>query len=141
MKRFIPFILVIFLGNALSCQSNDKVPDAVKKSFRSKYPNESDPDWHLDKNGNYESNFKKDGKHYKADFLPSGSWIETERSLEKDDLPKTIRQTLKKDFKDFKIVEIEEVQHAEKGLFYDVELKKDSKKKDVEFNKSGNIIN
>lgn len=141
MKYIITLLLVLFIGSAMNCQSDGKVPDVVKDSFKSKYPNENDPDWHQDKNGNYESNFKKDGKHYKADFSPTGQWIETERRLKKNDLPEAIQLKLNEDFDNYKIVEIEEVQHASKGLFYDVELKKDGKKQDVEFSKNGTIIN
>jgi len=141
MKNIISFFLIIFILNVLSCQSNEEVPKAVKVNFNEKYPNENDPDWHKDQNGNFESNFKKDGKHYRADFSPTGEWIETELSIEKDDLPDAVKKKLKESYDDLKIVEIEEVQHATKGLFYDVEFKKDGDKHDVEFDKAGNVIN
>jgi hypothetical protein len=113
----------------LGCQSSkSQVPEAVEIAFKEKYPGENDPDWEKDRNGNFESSFKIDGKKYRADFSPEGKWIETERSLKKKDLPKAIEEKLEKDFDDFDIVEIEEVQHSTKGLFYDVELKKDGKK-------------
>ncbi|WP_010521499.1 hypothetical protein [Aquimarina agarivorans] len=40
-----------------------------------------------------------------------------------------------------KIYEIEKVNHYKKGQFYDVELKIDGKKKDIEFKADGSIIN
>lgn len=125
-----------------SCQSKaqGKVPDQVKASFEIKYPGENDPDWKKDKNGNYESHFKKDGKHYRADFSPKGNWIETEQSIDKDDLPKEIRDIIKAQYDDFKIVEIEKVDHHSKGVFYDVEFKRNGEKKDVEFTASGRVL-
>ena len=134
--------MVLFFA-VMGCQSEAKAqaPDAVKATFESKYPGENDPDWHLDKNGNYESNFKKKDKHYKADFTPEGQWIETERRIKKKELPETIQKILESEYEDFEIVEIEEVQHHSKGLFYDVELKKDGEKNDVEFKENGTIIN
>jgi len=141
MKRTVLILAFLLAFNSSSCQSNDDIPEAVKISFKEKYPGENDPDWHKDQNGNFESNFKKDGKHYRADFSPSGDWIETERSIKEKDLPKAVKNRLKEDYENLKISEIEEVQHHSKGLFYDVEFKKDGKKVDVEFNKDGNRIN
>ena len=141
MKNLVTFLMLTFLLNVLSCQSKDDVPDAVKMAFKQKYPKENDPDWHVDQNGNFESNFKKDGEHYRADFSPEGSWIETERSIKKSDLPEAVKDKLKSDYEDFEIVEIEETDHHSKGLFYDVELKKNGEKQDVEFLENGQVIN
>jgi len=127
----------------VTCQPETKgqTPKAVEQAFKSKYPNESDPDWRIDKNGNFESHFKKDGEHYRADFSPNGDWIETESNIKKKELPKAILKVLDTDFEDVKIVEIEKVDHATKGIFYDVEIKVDDKKKDLEFTKEGKRIN
>ena len=143
MKTLFSKMLVVLLLGMFGCQSEGKAqaPEAVKSTFQKKYPGENDPDWHTDRNGNYESNFKKKGKHYKADFTPAGAWIETERRIKKKELPKAIRKILESEYDAYDIVEIEEVEHHSKGLFYDVEIKKDGKKQDVEFKKDGTIIN
>jgi hypothetical protein len=122
-------------------QSKGKVPDAVKKTFQAKYPGENDPDWEIDANGNFESHFKIDGIKYRADFSPNGSWIETETSIDKKDLPDAIKAKIKSDYNDSEITEIEKVEHHSKGTFYDVEFKREGKNKDVEFDASGNILN
>lgn len=142
-KCIVLFSILICTISYVSCQnSGDKdVPAEVQSNFEKKYPGENDPDWEKDKNGNFESTFKIDGKHYRADFKPDGSWVETESSIDKKDLPEAIMKVLKSKFDDFDIVEIEEVQHHSKGFFYDVEIKKDGEKQDVEFSKTGAIIN
>jgi len=66
---------------------------------------------------------------------------ETESNIKKKELPKAILKVLDTDFEDVKIVEIEKVDHATKGIFYDVEIKVDDKKKDLEFTKEGKRIN
>lgn len=136
-------VLVVFLLALIGCNNyaEGQVPEAVKTSFKTKYPSETHPDWQKDKNGNFESHFKKDRKHYRADFSPNGDWIETERSIDEKDLPKAVREAIKSNYKKERIVEIEEVDHAQKGLFYDVEFKIDGEKKDVEFNSNGAVIN
>lgn len=134
--------MFFFLAGFFSCISNieAQVPKAVDKTFKLKYPKENDPDWEKDKNGYFEASFKKGKKHYRADFKSNGEWVETERSIDEDDLPKRVREAIEKDFEDIKIYEIEEVQHPTKGLFYDVEFKINGEKKDIEFNGLGQII-
>jgi len=143
MKNSIYILVFLFMGSFMSCQSVAKgqTPKAVKKAFKEKYPGENDPDWKLDKNGNYESHFKKKGNHYRADFSPNGKWIETEQSIKTKKLPKVILDILAKTYWRYEVVEVEKVQHYAKGLFYDVELIKDGKKMDVEFTKEGKILN
>ncbi|QLG45728.1 PepSY-like domain-containing protein [Costertonia aggregata] len=143
MKFFLNVLFALISLNMLSCQRVKKsdVPKAVKATFEAKYPGEDDPDWRLDRNDNFESHFKINGEHYRADFSPNGNWIETERNIKKKELPKIIREKLKSDYDDYKIVEIEVVDHHSKGIFYDVELKKDGKKQDIEFTIKGEIIN
>ena len=143
MKIFRLVALILNFTFLTSCNSvaQDGVPSEVKATFKKMYPNENDPDWRVDKNGYYESHFKKKGIHYRADFDKSGKWIETENNIKKDELPKAVKKVLKEKYDDVKIYEIEEVSHHSKGKFYDVELKINGKKKDVEFNSSGKIIN
>jgi hypothetical protein len=140
MKNTIIIILVAIFS--FNCQNSVKAqtPEAVKKTFQSKYPGENDPDWEIDANGNYESHFKIDGIKYRADFAPNGNWIETETSIDKDELPKAIQEVIKSKFGDEDITEIEKVEHHSKGVFYDVEFKKDGKNMDVEFRANGEII-
>jgi len=134
-------LLAVFLTISCGNISTAQAPDAVKEAFQKKYPNENDPDWHQDKNGYYEANFKKDGEHFRADYKEDGSWVETESSIKKKDLPKAVRDRIKKEYDDYKIYEIEKVDHHSKGRFYDVEFKIDGKKKDIEFNEQGEKIN
>ncbi|TSE09147.1 PepSY-like domain-containing protein [Aquimarina algiphila] len=135
------YMCSLFFGISYQSVAQNNIPEKVKQTFKLKYPGENDPDWHKDKNGYYESNFKIKGEHYRADFDVSGQWVETERNIKKKDLPKKIKDKIKSDFDDYKIVEIEEVDHHAKGKFYDVELKIKGKKKDIEFDENGQILN
>ena len=134
------FLLVILL---ISCNNTAKgqVPKTVKTAFKNKYPSEKKPNWEKDSHGSFEAHFKKDGKKYRADFSPKGNWIETELSIKKENLPKAIKQVISSKFKDEDITEVEYVQSATKGIFYDVEFKQKGKNKDVEFRENGQIIN
>ena len=141
LQRAIVHLVLLLLFFNLSCSTAQEVPEAVKVTFKKKYPGENDPDWHKDSNGNYESHFKKKGKHFRADFSPEGNWIETERSIDKDELPKPVKDWVKHNKDLGKITEIEEVDHHTKGRFYDIEFKRDGKNKDYELSPNGNVLN
>ncbi len=138
MKLFLSLSCLLLI----SCFTfTGEVPTSVKEAFAEKYPNENNPDWNFDKNGNFEAKFKEKGVHYRADFTPQGKWIETETNIKKQDLPKAIKKVLKEKYDGVKISEIEKVESSKKGVFYDVEFKIYGTKRDVEFNASGQIIN
>jgi len=142
MKLFIKAILLLLFLPLTGCTvPAGGVPDAVKEAFAKKYPGENDPDWHIDKNGNYEAHFKKKGVHYRADFTPQGAWVETETNIKKKDLPEAVQKVMKEKYDGFKLSEIEKVESSTKGTFYDVEFKVNGTKQDVEFNASGQILN
>ncbi len=149
MHRIKQMAIALTIGFTVSCgpyvesqnDNKDNTPKAVKLTFQNKYPGEDDPDWHIDSNGNYESHFKINGIKHRADFSPNGEWIETEVSIDKDELPKAVIKVIDEQFPDEKITEIERVQSAKKGLFFDVEFKRKGKNKDVEINNFGKIIN
>jgi len=143
MKKALILFLFTMQILLVSCKeaAKENTPKAVVETFAIKYPGETDPDWQVDKNGNYEAHFKKEKIHFRADFAPNGNWIETESNIKKKQLPKAILNAIERDYKGIDIVEIEKVSSASKGLFYDVEFKIEGEKKDIEFREDGTVIN
>jgi len=139
MKSKSIVLIATFLMAFFGCQEKvqSQAPKAVQEAFQAKYPGENDPDWEIDAHGNYESHFKIDGIKYRADFSPNGDWIETETSIKKKELPKAIRKAIKDNYGDEHITEVEKVDSATKGVFYDVEFRRKGKNKDVEYRASG----
>lgn len=136
-------LIYCFVWLFLSCGqvvTSQETPAAVQANFEKMYPGENDPDWHVDSHGFYEAHFKQKGIHYRADYNKDGSWVETETNIKKKDLPQAIRDVIKNQFPEYVIAEIEKVQSASKGLFYDVEFKRKGKNKDVEFKEDGTIL-
>lgn len=140
-KKCISLVLIIGSVGFTNCQETVTIPEVVTKTFQQKYVGETSPNWEIDAHGNYEAHFKQKGIKYRADFTPQGKWIETETSIDKKDLPKVIKEKLKKDFDYYNISEVEKVEHHSKGLFYDVEFKQKGKNIDVEFDAAGNLLN
>ena len=139
------FRLVLILGLAMMTEScaysqDDQQLQKAQDAFSEKYPEAKDVEWERDSNGNYEAQFELESTKLRADFDKSGNWIETEQSIEFDDLPKNIQQLVEAKYKKEGIVEIEKVNHHQKGNFYDVEFKAPGKNKDVEISEAGEII-
>ncbi len=109
------------------------VPSAVENSFAKKYPDVSEVEWEQDSHDYWEGKFTVDKIHYRADFEEDGTWIETENSIDFQDLPRTIRNAIVAKFPDEEISELESVDNAARGKFYDVEFLRNGEKYDVEF--------
>lgn len=115
--------------------------EKLNAAFKAKYPNVKDFDWEKDDNGNFEAHFKQNDEKYRADFTPAGSWIETENDVKFKHLPKAVQDAIERDYDKEDIKEIEQVDHHQKGIFYDVEIDKKGKKRvDVMYNGLGKII-
>lgn len=145
MKKLSLLVAGCLMAGVLSCQEKSKekeevVPEAVQQAFQKKYPGENDPDWEQDDHGYWESHFKKDGEKYRADFNADGSWVETENDIKKEELPEAIKKVIQDKYAEYEITEVEHVENAEKGEFYDVEFKQKGKNLDVMFRKDGSII-
>ncbi len=113
------------------------VPAVVEEAFRAKYGDQISPQWEIDSNGFWEAGFESDGGAARADFTVQGKWVETERSVEFDDLPDAVQQAVRAEFGDRELAELEEVDSAKKGKFFDIEFKASGPNEDVEYNENG----
>lgn len=144
MERiFYLLVIPLFLLVTSSCSSStgQETPDAVKTAFEQKYSDAKEVEWTKDTHGYHEASFESDGESYRADYEKDGTWVETESSIDYDDLPEAVKAVIKKDYDKDDIAEIEAVDNAKKGKFYDVEFKDKGKNKDVEITASGDVIN
>lgn len=145
MRRVSILLTAILTVGLLSCQEKkdtkqEKVPEVVQMTFQKKYPGEDDPDWKKDDHGNWESHFKIDGEKYRADFNADGSWIETENSIKTENLPDAVKKKIEEEYPNREITEVEYVNSAKEGKFYDVEFKQKGKNMDVEFREDGTTV-
>ncbi len=120
--------------------TGDNKMQAAKDAFSEKYPEASSVSWDTDENGYYEASFEQDGDKYRADYTDEGQWVETERSIKFKDLPQAVQKAVEAEYNKDEITEVEQVENAERGQFYDVEFKQKGKNHDVEFREDGQII-
>lgn len=115
-------------------------PTPVTDTFAQKYTEATAITWNLDGNGNYEAKFTLQQKKYRADFTPSGKWLETESNVSLEEVPAVIRIVMDEKYDIKYLEEIELVDDYKKGRYYDVEFKIGMRKIDIEINEAGKII-
>ena len=142
MKNLIIVILAVTLATTAQAQkiSTDKVPAAVTKSFKEKFPNVEGAKWEMEKTGEYEATFKMNKEEASANFDKDGKWMETEMEIEVSNLPAAVQQTVAKQFADYKIKEAEQTETPEKGKFYEVEIQKEKVRMEVSFAADGEVM-
>ena len=134
---FIVFTILALLTYSCDCNKAD-VPEEVKSTFSTMFPNASDIEWEMD-DDMWEVEFEWNNMEYEASFNPDGSWDETEFEMEKSELHEMALFILSNDYPDW---EIEEVEFVESSDFrgYEVGIEMDEKKMEILFNEGGELV-
>jgi hypothetical protein len=142
MKKIVvllsAFLLISLMGYNQKI-TPDKVPATVKQAFTKKFPTGTDVKYEMEKK-DYEINFKDKGVEMSANFDATGKWLETETEIKESALPKEVSASVAKNFAGFKISEVAKVEAPEKGLIFELDLKKNKEGYEVQFSPKGDII-
>ena len=114
------------------------VPQPVKEALVKKFKGVTADTWEKDSKG-YEANFKKDGKKYEVTISESGEWLETEYDVKKGDIPPKAIGYVTTNYKEYKIIDTE-CEETPEGEFYEVEISNGDEKKELLFNKKGELV-
>ncbi|HRH61440.1 MAG TPA: PepSY-like domain-containing protein, partial [Chitinophagaceae bacterium] len=79
-------LLAFSIITTFSCMAQTDIPAAVQASFNKNFPGIAVKKWEKEA-GNYEAEFKKDGKNMSATFTAKGDWLETETDIDVASLP------------------------------------------------------
>ena len=142
MKKIIVLLsacLLISLMGYTQKVTPDKVPVPVKQSFTKKFPAATDVKYEMEKK-DYEINFKDKGVEMSVNFDATGKWLETETEIKESELPKEVSISAAKNFSGFKISEVAKTETPDKGLIYEMDLKKDKEGFEVRFSPKGDIL-
>ncbi|MCB0649901.1 MAG: PepSY-like domain-containing protein [Saprospiraceae bacterium] len=137
MKLSTSFGLLLFFVASACAQKN--IPNAVKAAFAEKFPGATSIKWEKE-DGEFEAEFKWQQSEYSANYSMDGKWMETEKSIDKKDLPEAVTATLADQFKDYKIKEANLLSNPEMEVAYEVELKSGLKTIEVLLDASGKVI-
>ena len=142
MKKIIVLLSACMLISLMGFTQKitpDKVPSPVKIAFAKKFPAATDVKYEMEKK-DYEINFKDKGVEMSANFDSTGKWLETETEIKESDLPKDVSASVAKSFAGFKISEVAKTETPDKGLIYEMDLKKDKEGFEVQFSPKGDIL-
>ena len=117
----------------------DKVPAHIKQAFAKKFPAATDVKYKLETK-DYEVTFKENDVRMSSNFDPKGNWLETETEINKSNLPKEVSASVAKNFAGFKISEVAKSESPDKGLVYEMDLKKDKDGYEVQFSPKGDVL-
>ena len=142
MKKIIVLLSACMLISLMGYPQKitpDKVPAPVKQAFTKKFPSATDVKYEMEKK-DYEINFKDKGVEMSANFDATGKWLETETEIKVTDLPKEVSASVAKNFAGFKISEVAKTETPDKGLIYEMDLKKDKEGFEVQFSVKGDVL-
>jgi len=144
-KTIITLALLVFLFSAFTQEKKEKgekqivVPEMVKKAFMAKYQTATKVEWGLEKEGEFEAEFKMNKVEMSVVFDEKGNVLEVETEIKEAALPQAIKTTLTKDFEGYKLDEVEKAE-ANGETTYEMEARKDKTKFELVFSPDGKLI-
>ncbi len=131
MKRVL---VALALLATVSCIAQN-APAAVKGSFAKNFPGITAKKWDKE-HGKYEANFIKDGKTMSATFSADGTLEETETDIKVAELPSSVTDYIKANYKDASIKEAAMIVKGNGDKMYEAEVKG----KDLLFDMQGRFL-
>jgi len=130
--------LVFSMQSSAQKKNKENAPEIVQTAFNLKFPAAKKLKWEMEKDTEWEAEFKMDGKEYSANFGLNGEWKETEYEIKKSDIPANIKAMLDQEFKDYKI-ENGEISESSAGISYEFEIEIGKEEFEVTIDPQGKI--
>jgi hypothetical protein len=144
MKYLVILVIVLSTTTFKACGQKTDVPSNVKKAFEQKVSNAKDVEWEYDNEDKlWEVEYEIGKAEFTSVFDVNDKWVETEKEIKFTELPEAVKATLKADYSDYEVEEVEFVETPE-GRFYEVEveLEKDNQELEYEllFSADGKVV-
>ena len=142
MKKIILVIsayLLIGLGAYSQELSYDKVPKAVWQAFVRQFPAAKAVKYQSEKM-DYQIGFLDQGKECFATYNEAGKLLETEKEIIPARLPKEVSSAVAKNFPGYTIITAVRREAYDKGICFEMDLKKDDAGYSVRFSDKGEIL-
>ena len=139
-------LLMLFAGIALvisisaANQKDAKIPAMAKGGFAAKFPSAQKAKWSIEKPGVFEVEYVLSGVESSALFDAEGNLLETETEIKERELPVTVKATLARDFKGYKLDEIEKATDSKGTVSFEMEAAKGKEKLEISFDKTGKLV-
>lgn len=137
-------LLIVALLAVTFCSAQrltmDKVPAAAAQAFKIKYPNGSQAGWIKASATTYEVQFFNGKKRQAAYFDDTGKWIETHSEAGYNQLPGKVRNVFERDFENYIVQEVYEIETPDKGFNYEVTAFKGKQSFIAVFSAKGELV-
>lgn len=135
-------LLTIFsMGIFAQRVSPHQIPSVIINKFKRDYPKARDISWKV-KGELYQVDFEIgfSTKDYKIIYHPSGDIIKTEQEISSVQLPSTIFQKIKQEFRNYQIKDIKKIV-KDRATIFEFEAKSGKTKWEITMDEKGNILN
>jgi len=137
MTKIISMLSILLIA---SCSFAGNPPAAVKNAFEKKFPNATSVSWGKENAQEWEAEFTLNGKKISSNFLADGTWVETEESINKEELPKAILTVIQKKYPGWIIMEADKTETAKNGTLYEADIKNGTKKLSLALKEDGTVV-
>jgi hypothetical protein len=141
MKKTILFLMTVALGLHLSAQDlqPNQVPNPVKQAIAKQFPKASGIQYGM-ANSTYQASFYDQGKQCIVTCTANGTVLETDTEITPAQLPKPVSSSAEKNFKGYTIMTAVKRDATDKGICYEMDLKKGNSGYSVRFSDTGEIL-
>lgn len=143
MKQLTYLLYSLMMGASCMAQTltMDKIPVAVSRAFKVKFPDGSQPGWTKQGPGVFGVSFFNGKKMQSAEFDSFGKWLKTESEINFGKLPSKVQNAFTRQFEGYQVQEVYEVQMAGGDLNYEIIAFNASSNFTALFSAKGDLIN
>jgi hypothetical protein len=139
MNKIILTALVLLCA-AVSSFAQSKTPQAVLEAFNKKFPNATKVKWEKENAKEFEASFNLKGVDYSANYSDTGEWMETESTIDFNDLPNSVKATFNASHPNTKVKEVAKIETSKGQTQFEVEIKQGMKTVEFLYNSDGTEI-
>ncbi len=142
MKKIILVISTYLLIGLVAFSqelASDKVPKPVRQAFVKQFPAAKAVKYGLDKM-DYKIGFLEQGKECFATYNEAGKLLEMEKEMTSAGLPKEVSSAVAKKFPGYTIITVVRREAYDKGICFEMDLKKNDAGYSVRFSDKGEIL-
>ncbi len=133
-------LVILSACNGLQAQLR-KVPAEVTEAFKAKYPDTKNVEW-KDKLSGFQASYEMDGVKYESKFSNKGEWQQTEKEIEEDALPASVKDGFgKSKYTAWDLKTVSRIENKDEVVQYRLFVRKSGvEKKYLYFNEDGKLV-